>query len=306
MLNAVDALDVAPDVAAGPADGDRDPAQDDARLGPASAARNASPAAARRGGRRARAAAPPSQARRRAGRSGRSACALPFLCCAVFCWLLGTLGIIGAAPSAPVPDGALPFDMSRDRRRPGGSRSRSRCPGCCWGSLVRRRGITEPFRPDGESAGCRRCCCCSLLACVVWLGNPYTALLLVLALHAWLLIAAPELRPRRSIALGLVAARARPARAADRLLCASARLRPRPYGLGGRATGRGRACRLRFGACSGASLSGARPRCDARRGPHAQEPALAEPDERVEITIRGPLSYAGPGSLGGTESALRR
>ena len=25
-----------------------------------------------------------------------------------------------------------------------------------------------------------------------------------------------------------------------------------------------------------------------------------------EITIRGPMSYAGPGSLGGTESALRR
>jgi len=29
-------------------------------------------------------------------------------------------------------------------------------------------------------------------------------------------------------------------------------------------------------------------------------------DEETEITIRGPLSYAGPGSLGGTESALRR
>jgi hypothetical protein len=26
----------------------------------------------------------------------------------------------------------------------------------------------------------------------------------------------------------------------------------------------------------------------------------------VEVTIRGPMSYAGPGSLGGTESALRR
>jgi hypothetical protein len=37
-----------------------------------------------------------------------------------------------------------------------------------------------------------------------------------------------------------------------------------------------------------------------------QEPGVAAPDERVEITIRGPLSYAGPGSLGGTESALRR
>ena len=28
--------------------------------------------------------------------------------------------------------------------------------------------------------------------------------------------------------------------------------------------------------------------------------------EPAEVTIRGPLSYAGPGSLGGTESALRR
>ncbi len=33
------------------------------------------------------------------------------------------------------------------------------------------------------------------------------------------------------------------------------------------------------------------------------------PDERPgapDVTVRGPLSYAGPGSLGGTESALRR
>jgi hypothetical protein len=34
-------------------------------------------------------------------------------------------------------------------------------------------------------------------------------------------------------------------------------------------------------------------------------PAAAEPGEPV-ITMRGPLTYAGPGSLGGTESALRR
>jgi hypothetical protein len=30
------------------------------------------------------------------------------------------------------------------------------------------------------------------------------------------------------------------------------------------------------------------------------------PDDRLEVTVRGPLSYAGPGSLGGTESALWR
>jgi hypothetical protein len=29
-------------------------------------------------------------------------------------------------------------------------------------------------------------------------------------------------------------------------------------------------------------------------------------DAEPKITVRGPLTYAGPGSLGGTESALRR
>jgi hypothetical protein len=37
----------------------------------------------------------------------------------------------------------------------------------------------------------------------------------------------------------------------------------------------------------------------ARAGPRVSEQPAA-------ITIRGPLTYAGPGSLGGTESALRR
>jgi hypothetical protein len=30
------------------------------------------------------------------------------------------------------------------------------------------------------------------------------------------------------------------------------------------------------------------------------------PDAEAHVTVRGPTSYAGPGSLGGTESALRR
>ena len=37
-------------------------------------------------------------------------------------------------------------------------------------------------------------------------------------------------------------------------------------------------------------------------------PLIAGPDsaDGIPITVRGPMSYAGPGSLGGTESALRR
>jgi hypothetical protein len=32
----------------------------------------------------------------------------------------------------------------------------------------------------------------------------------------------------------------------------------------------------------------------------------ADDDDVIPITVRGPASYAGPGSLGGTESALKR
>ena len=54
---------------------------------------------------------------------------------------------------------------------------------------------------------------------------------------------------------------------------------------------------IAFGCAAAVALVAARSRSEA---------GLAAPDERVDITIRGPLSYAGPGSLGGTESALRR
>ena len=33
---------------------------------------------------------------------------------------------------------------------------------------------------------------------------------------------------------------------------------------------------------------------------------MAARTDTTQITVRGPVSYAGPGSLGGTESALRR
>ena len=47
----------------------------------------------------------------------------------------------------------------------------------------------------------------------------------------------------------------------------------------------------------------ASPRCSWRC---AAAPSVAAQADRRTITVRGPVSYAGPGSLGGTESALRR
>ncbi len=233
------------------------------------------------------------------------ACALPFLCCAVFCRLLGALGIIGVAPSVPVPDGALPLNLPAITALVAAALIFA----MAWlllGALLRRLGIAEPvFRPDGDTAGLPPLMLLSGLACLVWLGNPYTALLLLVAVHAWLLIAAPELRPRRSIALGLVALGLAPL-----ALLIAFYAHQLGYGPGrtaweavqlvaGGHVGFGSALlwSIAFGCATAVALVAAR---------SPQEPGLAEPDERVEITIRGPLSYAGPGSLGGTESALRR
>lgn len=232
-------------------------------------------------------------------------CSLPFLCCAVFCRLLGALGIIGAAPSVPVPDGALPLNLAAVTALVAVGLTFV----LSWlslGALLRRLGIAEPvFRPDGETAGLPPVLMLSGLACVVWVGNPYTALLMVLALHTWLLIAAPELRPRRSIALGLVALGLAPL-----VLLIAFYAHQLGYGPGraaweavqlvaGGHIGFGSALlwSVALGCAAAVALVAARAR---------QEPGLVEPAERVEITIRGPLSYAGPGSLGGTESALRR
>jgi hypothetical protein len=232
-------------------------------------------------------------------------CALPFLCCAVFCWLLGALGIIGAAPSVPVPDGALPLDVTAVA----GLVAVALTFVVSWlllGALMQRLGLARPvFEPDGETAGLPPVLLLSLLSCVVWLGNPYTALLLVVAVHAWLLIAAPELRPRRGLALALVALGLAPL-----ALLIAFYAHQLGYGPGrtaweavqlvaGGHVGFGSALlwSIAFGCTAAVALVAARSR---------QEPELIAPDERVEITIRGPLSYAGPGSLGGTESALRR
>ncbi len=75
-----------------------------------------------------------------------------------------------------------------------------------WGALMRRLGIGSPARhPDADVAGLPVQLILTCVAVVVWVGNPYTALLAIPALHLWLLLAAPELRPRRPVALGIVA-----------------------------------------------------------------------------------------------------
>jgi hypothetical protein len=136
------------------------------------------------------------------------------------------------------------------------------------------------------------------LTLVVWAFNPYAAAVMLPAAHAWFLIAAPERRPPRLLSIAAVATGlvlpavvlAYYARAWD----------TGPWTLfnliSGGALGLGAALTFSmFAALGCATVVILR----ARR--RIVESAPEEP-----VSTRGPRNYAGPGSLGGTESALRR
>jgi hypothetical protein len=142
---------------------------------------------------------------------------------------------------------------------------------------------------------------CTLTA-LVWVVNPYTAALLLPAAHLWLFAAAPGTRLRGWAGVVVVAAGLLPF--AFAALYYSAALRLDPLDEVWMATLSVASGQLSFAvavvaaalfACLVALLS-------VMRARH-RVAANAEPEP---LRTRGPATYAGPGSLGGTESALRR
>jgi hypothetical protein len=248
------------------------------------------------------------RARRRRLRVGRSmlwtlSCALPFLTCALFAYLLGRLGILGAAPSVPAQPSAMPFD-SEAATAVVAALLTFALAWLLWRGLVRRLGWG--VRPDADAGGLAALLVALAIGVVVWIGNPFAALLLLPALHLGLLLASPELRPRRVgsfalLALALVPLALLVAFYADQL------------GLGAGGVAWTALLLLAGGHVGlvGAILWSMAFGCVVCAGLlAASSPDVSLPGVRVsedaELTIRGPLSYAGPGSLGGTESALRR
>jgi Peptidase family M28 len=228
-------------------------------------------------------------------------CALPFFACALFAYLLGRLGILAAAPPSPAVHGALPLDGSATAALI----AVALVLGLAWiewRTLVRRLGWGS--RPDPEVAGLSMLLVLLGVSLLVWALDPFTALLFVPAVHLWLLLAAPELRPRPLGSLALVGLGLAP-------LLLLVVFYARQLGLGpgevpwtavllvaGGHVGLAGALlwSIAFGCAAAAVML-----CVTQP---AAPPGLSSDD--FEITIRGPMSYAGPGSLGGTESALRR
>ncbi|HUB74575.1 MAG TPA: M28 family peptidase [Solirubrobacteraceae bacterium] len=247
------------------------------------------------------------RARRRRLSPGRWAlwtlsCALPFLACAVFAYLLGALGVLGATPAAPAPAGAVPL----------GARALTAIVAVAlafalswslWGRLVRRLGWGVV--PDAEVAGLSLALVALALCAIVWVANPFLALLALPALHLWLVLADPGVRPRRGAALALVALGLLPLALLIAYYAVHLGLGPGGVAWGGVLMlaggfvdfGAALLWSVAFGCAAAAAMLALR---------EGRVPLDFDFGEEREVTIRGPLTYAGPGSLGGTESALRR
>jgi hypothetical protein len=130
--------------------------------------------------------------------------------------------------------------------------------------------------------------------------NPYAAGLLIPAAHLWL-FAAGGWRGRGAVA-ALLAGLVLPALAIAHL-CLALDLGPHELAWGaalGAAAGLGSGTTLLFAGLLAACAGVVRVLIARRRLGQASE------GDGSNIRTRGPLSYAGPGSLGGTSSALRR
>jgi hypothetical protein len=250
--------------------------------------------------------------RRRRGRAGEKSlrrglgwvlsCALPFFVAAVFARLLGWLGVLQGAPAMPVPASGLTLDGAAYRAL----LALALVLGLgwlAWPRLMARLGYGVWGDPEG--AGLALLVAVLGLGMLVWVLNPYATLLLVGALHLWAALADPELRPRRAAALALVALALVPLGLLIVFYSHELGAGPAVFAweavlllAGGHVGVAAAACWSVACGCGVAAMLLA-------LAPLASSAGSGN-GTGAPVTIRGPLSYAGPGSLGGTESALRR
>jgi hypothetical protein len=141
------------------------------------------------------------------------------------------------------------------------------------------------------------------LGLLAWLANPFAAALLLPAVHLGLLVAAPEPRLRGWRAVAAVAFALVPLVLAGVYYMSALGLSPFDLAwvvlaatAGGHVSVWTALVVAGVAGCLACALALAARRPAARPGPGGPQ----------DIVTRGPRSYAGPGSLGGTESALRR
>jgi Peptidase family M28 len=264
------------------------------------------------------------RARRRGYRVARwvvwvlSAC-VPFVLAVLVVVALRATGVIDAAPPGPVGGDALTLTGQAveiliglacvialgfvGRWRIGRHfRSADSAPADAPNGRPRdRRAGPDDITSPGAAAAFLLVLCA--VALVIWVENPFAGALVVLALHCWMWIVAPEQRLRAPWAVILFLVGLAPGVLAAAYYASALRLGPAEAAwnavlmLAGGSVSVISA--IEWSIVLGCVVSLAVMIVRIARQPR---PEQAE----TPLTVRGPITYAGPGSLGGTRSALRR
>lgn len=232
--------------------------------------------------------------------------ALPFFTCALFAMLLGRVGIV-AAPAGQLPAASLSADASASGAL--ASAVLALALGLlAWPALMRR--LALPLRPSADGAGLAVMLVLLGVGVLAWVFNPFACLLLAPAAHLWLLPVGVGRRPHSRASVRVAAFLAIFAGALPLVMLLV--LYAGELGLGPGGLAESAVLVLAGGQVGvlGALLWSIALGCLLAilllAPPPAGSVGRAEAEEWAEISTRGPASYAGPGSLGGTESALRR
>jgi hypothetical protein len=163
----------------------------------------------------------------------------------------------------------------------------------------RRKGKAAPAEGPGAAAAVLLALCAVVVA--VWFSNPFAAILLVPALHLWMWVVVPDVRlPAPAAAVLLLAGLALPALVALEYATV--------LGLGPLSAAWSWILLIAGGGLGFLYVleSSVFLGCVISVIAIAIRAAGKDRPEPVPVTIRGPVTYAGPGSLGGTKSALHR
>jgi hypothetical protein len=223
--------------------------------------------------------------------------AVPFLAAGLFAKLLALSGLLKTVPPAPVTPTQLALASSGKAALV--SVLVVFALACLLRTAVKRKKRSgDPDEVAGMPAAVLTLS--GLLAAILWLANPYTAGLVAIPLALWVIVMTRA--GRRPILLGALVLLLSLAPFLVLLAIEAQALSLSPLGFawtwllvfaGGE---------ISLGALLACSLAGAVTLCAALILLRPGAPGIDDPRE---ITVRGPASYAGPGSLGGTDSALR-
>jgi hypothetical protein len=224
--------------------------------------------------------------------------AVPFVVAWLFSLFLELTGLLPVAPAAPLPPGAIPLDAA------GGAAMAAVALVVVVGWLALRPIVVRVAHAraalDSPGAGAAVLLVLSALSVAVWAVNPFAAALLLPGLHLALLLLAPEVHLRRGLQLLAIVLALAPfvlltVYYADQFGLSLGEI---PWTVLLLVVGGGVGVPGVLAWCLALGLLGdvlAILYARSRRSPGADTPRT-----------RGPASYAGPGSLGGTQSALRR